>query len=110
MLECLAPCAECSGTTETCTSCLNAAHYLYDNDCHESCPNGSYLTVFNTCAGLDFSLFNIPFLACDSSCHTCFELSKTCTDCFPSVPYLVSGTCREDCDSGFYGSGNSCLG
>jgi len=49
-LQCTAPCVTCTGTATTCTSCPSS-QFLYQNDCHPSCPQGSYQVAASTCEG-----------------------------------------------------------
>ena len=51
LIGCLAPCGTCSGSSTTCTGCSGSSPYLYQDNCHSICPDGSYLVSAEECAG-----------------------------------------------------------
>ena len=48
--ECTAPCATCSLSVTTCTSCMSTHPRLYNGGCYDTCPIGSYPDSSTSCA------------------------------------------------------------
>lgn len=55
---CTSPCSTCLGSVTTCTSCISSK-ILYQSQCYDSCPDGTYLTK-GSCATFSESSTYIP--------------------------------------------------
>jgi proprotein convertase subtilisin/kexin type 5 len=78
-------CLTCSGTTTTCTSC-SGSKYLYNSQCVDTCPEGSYSSG-NDC------------YSCLSTCVTCSS-SGSCITCQNNY-YKFGSLCLSSCPSGY---------
>lgn len=56
--SCTSPCSTCLGSLTTCTSCISPK-ILYQSQCYDSCPAGTYLTK-GSCAVFSESSTYIP--------------------------------------------------
>lgn len=97
--QCVSPCAACSGTAYTCTSCIAASPYLLMSTCVANCGNNYYLPSGQTTCQ-----------QCTSPCYNCAGTATTCTSCI-SGNYLQNGVCAPTCPVQTYGdiSTGKCL-
>ena len=85
--QCDLKCASCSGTTATCTLCVDSKKVL-NGDCVTSCPaNGKYLDSGTVCE------------PCDPTCETCSGTVGSCVTC-SSTAFLYNNTCLGQCPTG----------
>jgi len=96
---CTMPCRTCSSSNySSCTSCYTSPStypLLYQTQCLNKCPNGSYQFNSTLC------------VSCNAECATCSYASSNCTSCNATSQYAylyqntsllpVSGTCLFGC-------------
>jgi hypothetical protein len=86
-------CHDCRNDAKICNKCIDP-FLLYNNQCYEKCPTGSYRNSERKC------------LDCDKNCVHCTDLN-TCHQC--KNPYfLQNGKCKEACDHGYTSIGRVC--
>lgn len=80
-------CATCSGSSISCSSCLNGL-YLLQGSC------------VATCAGSSFPLLDTTILQCVASCpNNLIAVNQTCVYCAANT-FKKSGSCVSDCNIG----------
>ncbi|KAL4499149.1 hypothetical protein ABPG72_017051 [Tetrahymena utriculariae] len=89
-LKCHSQCKTCTGPQiNQCLSCQNGK-YLYNSNCVEQCPDGSFLNKQRECQ------------QCNSTCQTCSDdRVYSCLTC-PQQLVFQEGYCLLECTSGYY--------
>ena len=89
--RCEAPCYDCEGTANTCTSCHAGSDFpdLYQQTCIEQCPDG-FTSIANVCQ------------KCTSPCAQCSGKEDYCTICDGSneLRFAYNGNCFSQCPLG----------
>jgi len=90
--SCTSPCSSCLSSTN-CTDCAQD-YYLFESQCMQYCPNGSYAV---NASGI------IECLNCSTSCSTCSSSASNCTTCSNST-YLLNNSCVNStgCSNGTF--------
>jgi hypothetical protein len=90
---CKAPCATCSHSETTCSSCVTRPlNYIFGSTCYLECPPG---TLPNLAQQICFSCFR--------PCQTCQDAPSECTSCIPGF-LLLGESCIEGaaCPNGLF--------
>ncbi|MCP3681762.1 MAG: hypothetical protein GY861_03640 [bacterium] len=82
-------CKKCKKTdNDYCTECLGN-DLLYNGDCYQKCPDGTYKSSDTTCSD------------CMNGCKLC-DVLATCKECDKANNwYMKNGACTKDCGSGY---------
>lgn len=99
-IACNPTCDACSSGSNTgCINCTNDL-FLYEGQCFNICPDGTYPTLNNTCD------------KCKSPCSTCIDLTD-CKSCVSQL-FLINSSCVENyqCPNDTYADEDSgeCVG
>lgn len=96
---CRDPCATCSTTADTCTSCRlgSITPYFWGGVCNPSCQIGTYDDGTLTCK------------PCSAPCNSCIYTSNYCTSCDQSseYKYLYNTQCVTQCPANYLISDNN---
>jgi hypothetical protein len=96
---CRDPCATCSTTADTCTSCRlgSITPYFWGGVCNSSCQIGTYDDGTLTCK------------RCSAPCESCIYTSNYCTSCDQSsvYKYLYNTQCVTQCPENYLISDNN---
>ena len=81
-------CLVCSATNiSQCTQC-NSVTFLYEYDCYDVCPNGTYVS-------------GVQCFDCDPSCVICTGSPSPCSECQVGF-YLYASACGATCPVGYF--------
>ncbi|CAG9335755.1 unnamed protein product [Blepharisma stoltei] len=117
---CQTPCLQCSGTAQTCQSCV-AGYYLSGNNCiacDPTCTACSGSSTSCTSCANGYWLSGSTCTACSGQCATCRNSAANCVTCSdpthmsatpncscPTNGALVGAACQ--CNAGYYYSTNT---
>ena len=96
-------CHECNGTQTACIKCRDSYH-LYEGECHETCPNGTYWTGTGQNFGRQCEITRGCVVGL-GICHTCSEDTSVCVQC-NNRTHLYEGKCYRTCPNGTVWTGS----